>query len=283
MIFAVPVAAARTIDILLFTDFTTGFVTKGSIYIRLAAAIAVVVLGYITGYVRKHSLKDFETDIESTNSSIDRMSIGSGVCFFFAGFATAAASVGVFYTSLKSGEFGFILKANETLLAMGRNKLYYILLVIYILLGVFVALWFMLLGSWYLRGEGHFSGGRYTSVIVIIWFYVRVVKDFLEFPINPYNTTSLALIVSVLFLSLFYSKYSKVISTDFPLIDEPLLFSHGGLAFIWTIAVGAPTIIILLQKNEIDRVLVLVADTISAVAALSALFAKLPRAVKPAE
>ncbi|MCL1830805.1 MAG: hypothetical protein FWG21_05170 [Oscillospiraceae bacterium] len=274
-ILVLPFAAARTVDLLFFTDWLTGFVIEGSIYIRLAVALIIVGLGFTAGLVRVRSLKEFESDIESTNSSIERMSIASGVCFFLAGFANAAASVGVFYTMYSSGELNYLTKTNDELLSLGRSKLYYVLVLISIALGVFVAFWFMLVGSWYFRGEGHFSGGRYLSIFVVIWFYIRVIKDFLRFPINPNNTTSLYLIISVLCLSLFYSKYAKVISTDFPLIDDPSLFSFGGLAFIWMLSIGAPTIIVLISKHEMDQVIVLVADTISAIAAFSTLFAKL--------
>lgn len=275
VILALPIAAARIIDIFFFTDWITGFVTGGSIYIRVAVALGVVFLGYFTGIVRARSLKEFENDIESTNSSIERMSITSGICFFLAGFANAASSVGVFYTMYVSGEFSNFKKTNDELLNMGSSKLYYILLLATIALGIVVSFWFMLVGSWYFRGEGYFSGGRYLSIFVVLWFYIRVIKDFLKFPINPNNTTSLFLMISVLFLALFYSKYAKVISTDFPMLEDPSMFSFGGLAFIWIVAVAVPTIPIMISKGETDQIIILCADTLSAIAAFSTLCAKL--------
>ena len=276
MLLTIPIAAARILDLIFFTDWITGYFIEGSVYIRVAVALVVVFLGYFTGFVRRRSIKEFEYDIESTNSSIERLSIAGGVCFFLAGVANAAASVAVFYTLYTSGEISYIKRSSEELLSIGKSKLYYVLLLASIVLGVLAAFWFMLVGSWYFRGEGHFSGGRYLSIVVVVWFYVRIIKDFLEFPINPNNSTSLVLIISTLFLALFYSKFAKVISTDFPLIDDPSQFSYGGVAFIWVVAVAAPTIIVLIDKNRIAQVVSTSADIISAIAALSTLFAKLP-------
>jgi hypothetical protein len=176
-----------------------------------------------------------------------------------------------------SGEFDYLKKTNEELLSMGRSKLYYILVVVSIALGIIVAFWFMLVGSWYFRGEGYFSGGRYLSIFVIAWFYIRIIKEFLRSPINPNNTTSLFMIISVLVLALFYSKDTKVVSTDFPLIEDPSLFSFGGLSFIWILSIGTPTLLVLISNgNVFDQVIMLIADTLSAIAAFSTLFAKLP-------
>ena len=274
---AIIVAAARTVDLLFFTDWVTGFVTQGSIYIRVAVAISVVFFGYFTGTVRRRNLKEIEYDIESGNSSMERTSVISGICFFLTGFATAASSVGVFYTMYMSGEITYLSRTSEELLNMGRSKLYYILVVASIVLGVFVAFWFLLVGSWYFRGEGHFAGGRYISILVIIWYYIRVIKDFLKFPINPNNTTSLFLLLSILSLALFYTKYTKVISIDFPLIEDPPLFGFGGLTFLWILGIGAPTMLILFTNREIDQIVVMSADVMAAISALSSLYARLPK------
>ncbi len=283
---AVLLVAVRTADLLFFVDWETGFISGFSIYPRIAIALSIVVFAFFGRIDRKRSLKDYEIDFESTNSSIERSSIPTGICFFLTGFATVAASVGTIYNFIVSGEIANLFKTNAELLNIGLNKLYYILLVASSLLGVFSAFWFMLVGAWHIRGEGHFAGGRFISVFVAIWYYARVIMDFIRHPVNPNNTTSVVLLFSVLLLALFYTKYTKVVSIDFPLIEDPPLFVFGIAAFLWMIGLGAPTGMILVERGDTYKLLQLIGDGMAALSAMAAIYARLPqkeKAQKPAK
>ena len=272
----IPIACIRIADIMFFIDWETGYVTKGGIIIRIGLSLIVILLGYLTGIKRKRTLKDFEIDIESTNSSIERSSVPAGIFFFIAGFATASAAVGMIFNLISSGEINNVLMSKQELVKIGSSRLYYILLLTSIVLSVFVAFWHMLVGSWYFRGEGHFAGGRFISIFVAVWYYIRVINDFIRFPINPSNTTSLALIFSVLILSLFYTKFTKVVSVDFPMNEDPPLFCFGLAAFLWVAGIGAPTAVIIFSHGEPMQLFIIAADFFAAVAALFSLFARVP-------
>ena len=275
-IMVLPVAAVRFFDILFFIDWETGYAARGGIYLRAALSLILVIMGCYSGFKRRRSQRDFEIDIESTNSSIERSSIPAGIFFLVAGFATASAEVGVAYDLISNGEIQNVLKSNAELLRIGSSKLFYILLIISTALGVLVAFWHLLIGSWFFRGEGHFAGGRFISIFIAVWYYIRIINDFIRYPVNPNNTTSLALVFSVLILALFYTKFTKVVSTDFPLSEEPSLFCFGVISFLWVVGVGAPTAVILVQHNDTSQLLMLAADVFASLAALGCLYARLP-------
>jgi len=274
----IPVFTARVIDLWFFIDHRTGYVAAGSIYIRVVAALIVVALGYFAGNERLRMLRVFaqDSDVESTNSSMERSSIPTGISFFLTGFAIVAASVGVLYNLIASGDIVNVLRSSDELLSMNLSKLYYTLHIFTSAFGIFIAFWYMLVGCWYFRGEGHFAGGRYISVFVAVWYYARVFKDFVRHPINPNNTNSLALLFSVMALAMFFTKYTKVVAVDFPLADEPLLFRYGIIAFIWVAGVGFPTALILAEQRDYNQLFVVIADLFAAFSALSAVFARLP-------
>ena len=276
IILVVPVAILRTADLLLFIDRETGFVKQGSIYIRVAGCLFVLLLGLLTKLICKRSLKSDGDDIESTNGSMERSSFAAGISFVIAGFATAVSSVGVLFAIFSSKEGLLLKKSSEELQHMGISKFYYIVLLGSAVVGVYVAFWMMLVGSWHFRGEGYFSLGRLGSVFVIFWYYLRIMKDFLKFPVNPNNTNSVALLISVLALAVFYTKLAKSISIDFPLADEPSLFSTGAIAFLLVVGIGTPTAVIFMKDGMIDQVLVMCADFFAAVAALCSIYARLP-------
>jgi len=273
-----PVFVARVADLLLFIDWRTGYVKFGSIYIRAFVALLVVLIGFLAGSERQRVLRVNApySDLESTNSSIERSSLPAGISFFITGFAIVAASVGILYNLVLSGEIMNIFMSSEELLLMGYSKLYYVLFVFSSVLGIFVAFWFMLVGSWHFRGEGHFAGGRFISIFVAVWYYTRVFKDFVRRPINPSNTNSLALLFSVMILAIFFTKFTKVVSIDFPMADEPSLFRFGIIAFLWVIGIGAPTALVLIDHQEINQLFMLAADFFAAISALTAVFARLP-------
>ena len=273
-----PVFAARVADLLLFIDWRTGYVNSGSIYFRAIAALVIVSIGFFAGYERLRMLKVYapDSEYESTNSSMERSSFPAGISFFLTGFAIVAASVGILYNLVLSGEIMNVFKSADELLMMGYSKLYYILFIFSSALGVFVAFWFMLVGSWHFRGEGHFAGGRFISIFVAVWYYTRVFKDFVRHPVNPSNINSLALLFSVLSLAIFFTKFTKVVAVDFPLADDPSLFRYGVIAFLWVVGVGAPTALVLIDQREFNQLFMLAADFFAAFSALTAVFARLP-------
>jgi len=276
IIFVIPVAILRTADLLFFIDRETGFVKEGSIYIRVAGCLFVLFLGLLTKVVRKRSLDSVGNDIESTNGSMERSSFAAGLSFIIAGFTTAVSSVGTLFAVFSSEE-GFLLKkSSEELMHMGISKFYYIVFFASAIFGVYVAFWMMIVGSWHFRGEGYFSLGRFGSVFVVFWYYLRIMKDFLKFPVNPNNTTSIAILISVLALAVFYTKLAKSISVDFPLSDEPSLFSTGAVAFLLVVGIGTPTVVVFAGNEMIDNILAICADFFAAVAALCTIYARLP-------
>lgn len=272
----VPLFAIRTIDLWFFIDRKTGYVTEWTLFIRILIGLAVVAIGVFAGIGRRRSLRPVEEDLESGNSSIERSSVPAGVCFFIAGIMAATASVSTLFRLFSSGEIDYLFQPANVLIGAGISKIYYIFAILSALLGLVAAFWLMLVGAWHFRGTGHFAGGRFLSIFVALWFYVRVIRDFVRHPINPNNTTSLVMIFSVLMLALFYTKYCKVVSVDFPLGEEPALFSFGVMAFLWVVGFGLPTVIVYFESGDWNGLIALIADVFAAVAALSALYAQLP-------
>ena len=272
-----PIVAARTADLLLFIDWTSGYSNGGSIYVRAAVVLVIAVFAFCCFIVRKRMTNGSDENSEAiTSGYLERSSFFAGTCLFLAGFATAAASVGVFYDMVSGRDLSDIMKNGGELFRAGDGGLYYILLVASAALGIFVAFWFMLVGIWYFRGEGYFAGGSFISVLVAVWYYTRVIKDFIRNPVNPNNTTALALLFSVLILAVFYTKLSKAVSVDILSSEEPLLAGAGAAAFLWVLGIGVPTAVILVNTRDYIGLLALVADAFAAVAALSVVFVRLP-------
>ena len=273
---AIPLFAVRVFDLCFFVDRATGFVDEWVYYIHLGVGLIVVVLGMAVGNGTRRWLRRYGEDIDSTNASLDRSSLPAGFCFFIAGVAVVAASVGILFGMLQRGELPNGIINREFFGIDELARLYFWLLLVSAVQGIFVAFWFMLVGAWYFRGTGRFAGGRFMSVFVALWYYLRVMKDFVRQPVNPKNTTALVMIFGILILSLFYTKYAKAVSVDFPVREQPTLVAFGVMSFLWVFGLGAPTALIIVETGDISEILVLAADVFAAIAALAAVYASLP-------
>lgn len=245
----------RLSDLLFFCDPITGYLSGGSDLVRAVAAAGVVVFFALLYRVYKQRLslarpreKSEETndDAEAEPAFAPGAPPQAGNSFLIAAlFLLCAVGVVVYSVFLYrqlgiDSAFSLLFASKQQLLSRGYANGYFKYDLLLCLIGFLAALWFVFSAAWFAKGRGRFLGGRFYSVIVILWLFMRVVRLFFNRSINQHNTLAVAATFAVVVLAVFFTKYAKFTSLDFPKSDLPGLLCWGIVSFLIVVGVNAP-------------------------------------------